>query len=589
MEDLDAYFYSCADPLPCMEDVLVNSLDADFPWNEDTAFRELEQVPSPSSLSPPEFELVQQPEAYLMPHQESFQRVWWDKRDDLQFLLDNAPENDCEVCDDSSNEAPASFPSKDIDNEENKKFGWTEEDNETLSRIVFEVMGNKPLKTFHVSEAHAKRTWDSILKEYNARTGQNRSKIQLYSHFSYCFKNKRMPSYLKAEEQLLLALDELGVPTRMMSCFLKNPRSEELLVKKLDKLKEDPNKSGHVEMHFRNSVKRAFKLRGGLDSLKNGKLPKKDLIEDVKSLVVKNPSLKKKYNAIKPAGRPRKKTKMVPVTQQLKTLFRPFIYISKRRKRTSSLAGDGRKYGLNLFCLNRLLGSPFEIDKMPIEEEEALKVGVDASDYRQYAVLRELMLKHAGIQPEANLFDEDHEIEQVAVEPGAYLKDRFNYADNPGNPPAVSVLPPTLTTLTGMRGLLCYRETLLTSNDEELDENQNVMDENSIGDSTADEKLERFLSSMFQTSWNLVEKSGEPDDNSDGDTDSDDEVCFGRYAPVKQHEGNKASEAPQEDGVAAEFDLHNPARLENPWSLETQTGLEHPDEAIMREIEAEWF
>ncbi len=143
-------------------------------------------------------------------------------------------------------------------------------------------------------------------------------------------------------------------------------------------------------------------------------------------------------------------------------------------------------------------------------------------------------------------------------------------------------MPPTLTTLTGLRGLICYRDTLLATLDEDSDENQVLVGKSLLGDAKSDEKLQKFLSSIFQTSWSLVEKSGEPENNSQGDSDSDEEVCFTRPLPVERQEESAVIAIQQVSAAAAEL---NCTSLDNLYT-ETNDQIEDPDEEIMRELEA---
>lgn len=143
----------------------------------------------------------------------------------------------------------------------------------------------------------------------------------------------------------------------------------------------------------------------------------------------------------------------------LRTLFRPFIHNARRRISATSYPGDARRHGITMFCLNRLLGSPLEMSKMPSDHGEALKAGVDRLGYPKYRVLRELMLVHAQQTPLSESSSLPAQLQAIAdLKPQSYLEDRKYYASSE-KPPSESILPPTLHTLTGLRGLLCYRET----------------------------------------------------------------------------------------------------------------------------------
>lgn len=489
-------------------------------------------------------------DAQLMPH-ELVDKLQSEHGQMLaELLLDNDPasddlsSNDVNYADDdsdrgmhdSSNDAKyeddAEMQSVTHDSLKERWFGWTKKDNIILGETLLELLTACP------AETGQRVTWREIITAFNEKSVRKRTKVQLYSHYRYCFGSNRKPSYLKAEEEMILALDEIGVPPSLILPFLMNERCERMLTVKLQRLKASNKataRKGSHEAHFRKRVQDIVKKNGGLAAIQSNKIPQKVVIY-IRHLVKTNPNLRKKYLAIKKAGRPMKKTKMVPVTLQLKTLFRPFVYVAKRRKRTTCYSGDARRYGLNLFCLNRLLGSPLELSRMPSGYDEALEAGVENSDYPQYSLLRELMMTHARKRDSQRTYL-PQELQEIAdLKPEADNEDRNNYYLNPERPPAVSVLPPTLYTVTGLRGLLCYRETLKAIVAEEADDNRSIINtaDAPLGDEESDEKLLHFMTSMFQMPFllNEVYNRQEPGENSDGDSDSDEDVCFSTNPPV---------------------------------------------------------
>ena len=573
MEDfLEMYSFTDANPQIVLDDFLPDSF-CDIPYIGNVPYMDLESAISPSEFPKPQSTIFD-----LMPHEESYEASWDNFPQEEASAIGDGPEPELvELNDDTTQQTD---PESAHRNENVRLYGWTPEDNQHVHDVLRDVLGDKYFlylgnQTLSPCEGDDKINWEHIKDVYNKRYNQNRTRIQIYSHFRYNFKDIKTPSYLKAEEQVLLALDEIGVPVSMMPPFLKNPRCAELLANKLLRMKRDKKDvalPGSKEAAFRKRIQDTVIKNKGLEALQSNKFPSK-IISSVRYLVTTNPHLKKKYNAMKPAGRPTKKTKMVPVTQQLKTLFKPFIYINNRRKRKTSYPGDGRRYGMNLFALNRLLGSPYDLKKMPSALDDAIKLGVDKSDQMQYAVLRDLMLTHAGKLSEAPVANWS----DVHVEPEASSKDGLNYHTHSDGPPAVSILPPTLCTLTGLRGLLCYRETLAATIDEDGDED--LKSQEPIGDKESDEKLERFMTSMFLKPWRLCELATEPLDNSDGDSDSDEDVCFpGRLPSREQDEvadflfgGAVAEEAHASEESLPELDSLLQGVQPMDWNASTET------------------
>lgn len=477
----------------------------------------------------------------LMPH-EGFQKLLEDYPEAIQQLLMDKP-SETEVVSNitSENSQVDAIDIKPNGNESGRMLGWTEEDNYRLFRALDGMLANYPPEL-----AKKLINWRELTDKFNEMYQQNRTKVQLYSHFRYATEpESRRPTYKIAENEAILALYELGMPLNSIGQFLVNERNEKVLALKIQRLLKDECKAkvpeGSRQAAFRKKIQEIVLKSGGLDALKENKIAKK-AIQDVKHLVRTNPNLRNKYFALKQAGRPTKKMRMSSETRELIMLFRPFTYINKRRRRTTCLHGDGRRYGLNLFCLNRLLGSPLEISNMPSvdikqavnDEKETKKIGIEHSDFLQYAILRELMLRHANkVTDESELQNLDKVLHNIDIHnPAANLEDSENYYSNPEYPHAVSVLPPTLYTVTGLRGLICYRETLLAMAKEGCDEKQSDVSEGmEVGNEESDRKFERFLMSLFQTPWNLSEVFQEPEDNSDGVSDSDEEECFSEDLP----------------------------------------------------------
>ena len=207
-------------------------------------------------------------------------------------------------------------------------YGWTPKDNQLLYIVIRDVLRYKdhPLSLeFGINDCDDKVTWRLITELFNRRFNQNRTRGQIYSHFRYNLKD------VTAEERVLLALDEVGVPVEMLALFSKNIRCVGLLKTKLDKMKldgKDVALPDSKEAAFRKRVKdivvkgkglqvvekfkqlEAQEAGMGLKALKEGRLhfPSK-IMTSMRFLAKTNSQLKNKYRAKKTTGRPTKKTK----------------------------------------------------------------------------------------------------------------------------------------------------------------------------------------------------------------------------------------------------------------------------------------
>lgn len=134
--------------------------------------------------------------------------------------------------------------------------------------------------------------------------------------------------------------------------------------------------------------------------------------------------------------------------EELAKIIHPLEFIKNRRARLASYPGDGREHGLALFALYRLLGADFNRRKVPpveSDEDRLLKAGIQTPDHSSYVTLMTLIVK---------LPQSTHSKQKSKI---------CNLSN--GSPPPESLLPPTLHTLTGLRGLFIYRNSLKSQGD----------------------------------------------------------------------------------------------------------------------------
>ena len=456
--------------------------------------------------SDPSKDALDLPPRELMPHEDLSPQ----HEDAINYFLTAEFANQIENNEDSNSQQATRAA---IDEDD---LGWTEADNQLFAEVLKKVLRERGEVNL---ETGSSEIWTIITKEFNKCSVQMRSKTQLYSHFRYAMGVKRVPCYLAAEEQLILAFDEVGIPVSCTEPFLVYRRSEALLLAKLQKLKVSKKCQLPKAVAFRRRIQGIIMKSGGPAAFRDGTVSRV-AVNKILYLIKTNPHLKKKYLAVKKAGRPEKQTKYVPVTHQLKTLFKPFVYVTKRRPRTTSLPGDGRRYGMNMFSLNRLLGSPLVISKMPCDIDDAVNNGIAESDVAIYNVLRELILTHSTNEQEAATLG--HSLTLPSELTRLPRSQPVSDSNSGVSDSSLSLLPPTLFTITGLRGLLHYRDTLKALSEDSGKEKTKAP----LGNQESDAKLKRFLMSAFNMPWKLSMAEETYGTNSDGDSDSDEEVCY---------------------------------------------------------------
>lgn len=200
----------------------------------------------------------------------------------------------------------------------------------------------------------------------------------------------------------------------------------------------------------------------------------------------------------KPRGRPTRVK--IPLDGELQQLLRPMGIIKLYRQRIISLPGDGRRNGPVLASLCRLLGIQFDTTKLPSVEKGVWNPttihafyasGIEAKDLHSYRVLLDM-------------------IAEFPIEHDAYST-RYLSGERP---PPESLLPPSLHTLAGLRGLLLWSESVAHEVEEKFVKlekveaaedlyeatNVDIQDlqiEDVFGDPEADKRLMFFLESIF--------------------------------------------------------------------------------------------
>lgn len=226
------------------------------------------------------------------------------------------------------------------------------------------------------------------------------------------------------------------------------------------------------------------------------------------SWIIKNAELRRQELArkaemeamMKPRGRPVRAKKKIPLQDELQQLFRPTGMIKQRRQRILSLPGDGRRNGPVLAALCRLFGIHFDTTKLPKVEKgvwdpatiNALyESGIEEKDLHSQRVLLEM-------------------IPEFPIEHDEYCK----YYMSGESPPLESLLPPSLHTLAGLRGLLLWSDSIASQVEEKyikLEKVESAEDvyqvsdtdiqelqiEEIFGDPEADKRLLFFMESLF--------------------------------------------------------------------------------------------
>ncbi|KAI9556642.1 hypothetical protein GHT06_016432 [Daphnia sinensis] len=207
---------------------------------------------------------------------------------------------------------------------------------------------------------------------------------------------------------------------------------------------------------------------------------------------------KDKITKFKPRGRPTRVK--IPPEDELQQLLRPLGIIKQYRQRIISFPGDGRRNGPVLAALCRLLGVQFDTTKFPNVEKGVWNLttvqafyasGIEEKDLHSYRVLLDMIAE----------FPMEHDTYSLR-----YLSGE--------RPPRESLLPPSLHTLAGLRGLLLWSESVAHEVEEKfvnlvkveaaedlyeaIDVDiEDLQIEDVFGDPEADKRLLFFLESIF--------------------------------------------------------------------------------------------
>ena len=251
----------------------------------------------------------------------------------------------------------------------------------------------------------------------------------------------------------------LGFSSLQVAEFLDRSKFQirnrnKILTEDVDKKKTKLDKQQKV---FGTKVKNifaehGFKLEGVDQSIE---IPG-ELVDKVQELMSEDPNLENGTRK-KKRGRPPRELEDSEVDRELKKLMSIAFIIKDRRPRKDSYPGDGRQNGLIQFALYRLLAADFDPNKLPDADapvEELMTAGIKKRDSETYRELKRLI--------------DEFPVEQMQQEVRNYMSD----------PPPESFLPPTLHTLTGLRGLLLYNERILTpQTDAEMPEAEQVAEQ----------------------------------------------------------------------------------------------------------------
>lgn len=105
--------------------------------------------------------------------------------------------------------------------------------------------------------------------------------------------NRKM-YYMVAEEEMILAMDELGFEPKTLIPLLISDTSEHLLLAKLQRLKASDRAkapSGSPRETFREQVREIVRENGGVEALGRDEVPVQKLIDDIRWLVRAHPPL----------------------------------------------------------------------------------------------------------------------------------------------------------------------------------------------------------------------------------------------------------------------------------------------------------
>lgn len=419
------------------------------------------------------------------------------------------------------------------------------------TRVYYTVLTqeeNECLRALHRAESYEalrnKRAvnWFNIAEKFNKKrrgAGKELKREQIYQHFYHLMDS--ITTCTPAEVQVVLALEEIGLSDEPIANFLDNGVREATKIMSI--IKESKQKTKPLtdtdeeqrRQRFRRKITSyigAVLAKVPLESSDNAALDqepiemsdtrrkwdasdtatKEEILRQLKKWVESDPKIKRKMHTIAPIGRPHKTMTLSKSISELARLLRPFRKAYRWRQRITYHPGDIRKSALSSFTLHRLLGAPFEVSKLPDARDE------DADETRRVAAVTKSLIKKRPLEYPAD-------------------GDKMSYFAM-DVPPGESLLPPTLHTVAGIRGLLLHKTNLEETAREECEDDvddeaasrSRVRRSERYGDAESDDKLMRCMLSLFYWPMRLCLKIVNNElvqlDNSDGDSDSDDEKCW---------------------------------------------------------------
>ena len=329
-----------------------------------------------------------------------------------------------------------------------RKVGWSAEENERFDEIVND----------HLTRAGNNSTlinWAIIASLFPGR-----SKSQVYSHWRYRNNRKvdnRKP-YSRAEDLVIWLGFNCQFNNKQVAQLLGNTRTDKQIANRIRILirgkseerkqkKTSERKIGdkldRQQMLFEkkfNQLLEKYDLLNRSDQESDPEIPP-SLGADVLKLIEQDPDLIRGCK-VKPKGKPGRKNLILPNEGgELRVMARSLYILRKRRRRITSYPGDGRRFGLLVSFLFRLLAPDYDRTLTPpgnATNEELLEAGIKPRDFWTYRVMMQNI---------------------ESLPPGIVEQESKRFVS--GNfPPAESFLPPTLYTIHGLRNSFPNQEYL---------------------------------------------------------------------------------------------------------------------------------
>lgn len=305
-------------------------------------------------------------------------------------------------------------------NSDTRKKQWTEEENLELARKL-----SKYSDWGHID-------WVDLMKSLPGRT-----KTQIYSH---CVRHPELfygPPFQRVEDAVVVE----GVGAQLgfdhIAQLLANRTTLQVNWRYDDIVKKEQLKAMRKSV-VATRIRAVFRKHAGANNMDS-------LMAAMSDAIRKETELAQRAKI----GRPKNAT--LNAEAELKAIVRPLIWTARKRPRNNSMPGDGREHGLIQASLHRALGC--NLDKFPptgAANDQLEELGIEKPDVDSFRVLRSIVDEMPKrTEPQDEDVDSDEDPEQVSS----------SQVEEDGAVPE-GCLPPTLITLTGMRGLLLHRNHL---------------------------------------------------------------------------------------------------------------------------------